>query len=280
MHRRSPFGLAIVAAAAALAVSGCGTFTTDVVARVGSVELTEDQLASLLRESLGDDAERAPLEAANSAITGFVIGESLRADLERLGVSVPRPPTDEATDGLTNATIDESFSLALEAWQSTPPQQFTRSDWSESYEAGPIESGITCTAHILLETEADATNALALVDAGTPFSEVAAALSIDEQSPGGVIPCSGTAAFANNFVAEYVDAALSAEIGVPVGPVESSFGYHIIVVRSFDDLRLDELEQLLVEPAVRFDLASRDLDIYINPRYGSFEGSRGSVSLG
>lgn len=279
MIRRSPLRLAIVTTAAALAASGCATFTnTDVAARVGDIELTEAELASLVRESVGDDVARAPLEAANTAITGFLLNESLRADLDRLGVEVPEQSSDE----LTNASLEQAFGLAFQAWQSTPPRPFTQSEWSQFYERGPIQSGITCTAHILVETEFEANDALALLEDGTPFADVAAAISLDEgsEASGAVIPCATTANFANANVGEYVDATLSAEIGVPVGPVQSQFGYHIILVRPFDEIELAELEPLLQEPAVRFELASADLDIYVNPRYGSFEGARGVVPLG
>lgn len=268
-----------MATATTIALSGCGTFTdTDVAARVEGVELTEAQLASLVRETAGADAERVPLDAANQAITAFVLDESLRADLDRLGASAPRP-----VDGaLTTASLEESFTLAFGAWQATPPQTFTDDQWSQFYSRGPVESGVTCTAHILVETEAEALAALDELADGAAFADVAAERSIDPGSKdsGGVLPCAPTGDFANSYIPEYVEPALAAEIGVPVGPAQSQYGYHIILVRPFDQIDTSELEPLLANPTIRFELASNDLDVYINPRYGSFEGARGIVALG
>ena len=279
MIRRSPLRLAVAAAATTVALSGCATFNdTDVAARVEGVELTEAQLASLVRETTGDDAVRAPLDAANQAITAFVLDESLRADLDRLGASAPRPDNDE----LTTASLQESFTIAFGAWQATPPQTFSEDEWSRFYSRGPVESGVTCTAHILVETEAEAFTVLDELDSGVPFAQVAAVRSIDPGSKdsGGVLPCASTGDFANSYIPEYVEPALAAEIGVPVGPAQSQYGYHIILVRPFESIDSAELEALLTNPTVRFELASTDLDIYINPRYGSFEGARGIVALG
>jgi parvulin-like peptidyl-prolyl isomerase len=117
--------------------------------------------------------------------------------------------------------------------------------------------------------------------AGDSFAELAAEYSIDPGSgqQGGVLPCSSTGTFANTYIPEFVDAALAADVGDPVGPVASQFGFHVILVRPFDDLG-DELDAVLAEPALRFDLVVTDLDGFVDPRYGTFDGARGVVPLG
>jgi len=54
---------------------------------------------------------------------------------------------------------------------------------------------------------------------------------------GGVIACTGTDEFRRSFVGPFVDGALSAEIDVPTDPIESDFGFHVIRVRPFDEVR-------------------------------------------
>jgi parvulin-like peptidyl-prolyl isomerase len=77
-----------------------------------------------------------------------------------------------------------------------------------------------------------------------------------------------------------VDAALAAEIGEPVGPVKSEFGYHIIVLRPSDQVDPAELAALYTDVTQRFQRAARDVDVYVDPRFGTFNSSSGVVALG
>jgi parvulin-like peptidyl-prolyl isomerase len=264
---------------AALAVSGCATFTdADVAVRVGDDQLSEDQLDELVRERLGDTTvDTAPMTVVNEIITTYVLDRALRADLAALGSPLPDVEGDVTVDSLTS-----SANLAFSAWQQTPPDPSLGASLRNRYELGPVESDITCTAHILVEDEAAARDVLARLDLGEDFGELAAELSIDPGSSddGGVLPCTTTSTFSQQYIPEYVAGALDAEIGEPTAPVESQFGFHVILVRPFDELTADELDQLLTIPQIRFDLAAADLDVYVNPRYGSFEGARGVVPLG
>ena len=67
---------------------------------------------------------------------------------------------------------------------------------------------------------------------------------------------------------------------MPVGPIESQFGYHVIRLRPLDDVSATELDDLLQQPSVRFGFAARGADVYINPRYGAFDPASGVVPLG
>jgi parvulin-like peptidyl-prolyl isomerase len=89
--------------------------------------------------------------------------------------------------------------------------------------------------------------------------------------------------FAGQFIAEYVQAALGAQVGVPVGPVQTQFGYHVILVRPYDELTPDDLAPISVDneaAQAAFDDAIERADIYINPRYGAFDPVSGVVPLG
>lgn len=278
MIRRRPLRSTLLLAVVALGTSACSTFTdTDVVARVGVVEMTDQQLAELLREQVGDEANRAPLELSNQIVTTFVLDAAVRADIARLGGDVPTP-----SGFLTAAGLQSDFQQAVQAWQAVQPRSFERAAWGDLYARGPADSGIVCTSHVLLDSEAEANDVLAELDRGASFADLAAERSTDPGSRvnGGVIECAVAQTFANSFVPEYVDAAFEADIGEPVGPVQSQFGFHVILVRPFDEIDDVELEPLVTDPAIRFDLATRSLDIYVDPRYGSFEGARGIVSLG
>ncbi|MGI9644513.1 MAG: peptidylprolyl isomerase, partial [Ilumatobacteraceae bacterium] len=103
---------------------------------------------------------------------------------------------------------------------------------------------------------------------GVPFPELAAERSTDTGSglQGGVLACTSTDEFRRNFVTPFVDGALDAEIDVPTDPVESDFGFHIIRVRPFDEVRA-ELDFNAPDFVTTFAVAQ--LDVWIDPRYGT-----------
>lgn len=122
---------------------------------------------------------------------------------------------------------------------------------------------------------------LARLAAGDEFADLATEYSTDSGGgSGGALPCSITSDFESQYIPEFVEAALDAEMGEPVGPVESQFGYHVILVRPYDDLTEGELLSIISSPQVRFDFASESIDVYVDPRYGDFDASRGITPLG
>lgn len=96
--------------------------------------------------------------------------------------------------------------------------------------------------HILVNTEEEAQEIMAALEAGESFVALAAAESTDTGSGanGGEL---GWAAV-TDFVGPFSEAAANAEIGALTGPVESEFGWHIIQVharenRTVTDQQLD-----------------------------------------
>jgi parvulin-like peptidyl-prolyl isomerase len=85
-----------------------------------------------------------------------------------------------------------------------------------------------CARHILVETEELANDLLSQIKDGADFSELAKANSIDPSgaSNGGDLSCFGR----GMMVPPFEEAAFSADVNTPVGPVQSQFGYHLILV--------------------------------------------------
>ncbi len=109
---------------------------------------------------------------------------------------------------------------------------------SEAYRNG-------CIKHILLETEEEALEVKARLDGGEDFATVAGETSIEPQAAqtGGDLGCSTL----NRYVPEFSVGALTAEIGVVTEPVQTEFGFHLILVDSIDD-------DAAVETAIRSQL--------------------------
>jgi peptidyl-prolyl cis-trans isomerase D len=97
--------------------------------------------------------------------------------------------------------------------------------------------------HILVATQEEAQDVLEALQGGETFTDLAAAVSTDQSNStsGGELGW----APATQYVDEFANAALEAEIGAFVGPIETEFGWHVLQVRAREDRELsaDELEQ-------------------------------------
>lgn len=94
--------------------------------------------------------------------------------------------------------------------------------------SNPLDWTVVCASHILVATEEEAITVLERLDAGEEFAAVAQEVSIDTGSgaQGGGLDCTPPSSFVGPFAA----ATMEAEIDVVTEPVESEFGFHVIVV--------------------------------------------------
>jgi parvulin-like peptidyl-prolyl isomerase len=136
----------------------------------------------------------------------------------------------EAYPGVTSASIDAFF------------QRETLRDAFSKHLAGSTENILYADVrHILVDTEERALEIIAALENGESFAELAAAVSTDTGSGArggelGMAPVS-------NYVDEFAEAVTNALIGEIVGPVESTFGFHVLQVRSREEREASENEQ-------------------------------------
>lgn len=96
-----------------------------------------------------------------------------------------------------------------------------------------------CLSHILVATEQEAVDARARIEAGEDFAAVAAAVGTDgTAAQGGSLGCAPL----SDYVAEFAQAAADAAVGVVSPPVQSQFGWHLILVESKEQPALDEIK--------------------------------------
>ncbi len=118
-----------------------------------------------------------------------------------------------------------------------------------------------CVRHILTATEPEIEDVLARLEAGEDFAAIADDVSLDTQSPGGVLPCPIPA---GSFPETFGEAASTAEIGQVTGPIQTEFGWHVLIVdqraapETFEELRSDPLA--FVHPTAVNDAWTRWLD--------------------
>jgi len=286
----------VLAAALTAVVSGCTTFSdNDAAARVDGVELTDAQLEELVGiypdPQTGAVGEATSGDAVRSAMTFWVQAQVFGQAIDDAGVEIDDAAIDEATQqassqlpsfsdlssGMQDFLVDFIASTSVLDQLETPDED----EQAAFYEQGPSASGVACVSHILVDTEEEALDVLAELESGADFATLAQERSTDEGSAqgGGVLPCTFTTTFENTYVGPFVDAALDAEMGVPTGPVESEFGYHVILVRPYEEV-VDELAGYFESRDFVVTRAIGEHDVFINPRYGTLDDRGLVVPLG
>jgi parvulin-like peptidyl-prolyl isomerase len=86
-----------------------------------------------------------------------------------------------------------------------------------------------CASHILVATEEEAIDVVSRLEAGDSFADVADDVSLDDVSVGGALQCPISAA---EFVGPFGAALATAPVGEITVPVQTEFGWHVILVDS------------------------------------------------
>ena len=112
----------------------------------------------------------------------------------------------------------------------------------------PLDWTVVCAAHILVETEDEAADVKARLDSGEDFAAVAGEVSVDPGSAasGGDLGCNSSA----GFVGPFATATMEAEIDVVTEPVESEFGFHVILVTQREEATPDVVRETMVRDAL------------------------------
>ena len=199
-----------------------------VVATVGGtpVYLTDVQRVALGQERVTDPADFRPDDPDFADVREEVVDQramALAAKADNLNL------TDEAARRLAaleermlgNLLVERRLEEAVteEALRELYVQQDALREPADQVRA----------AHLLVNTRAEAEAAIARVEGGESFAEVAAELSLDGATAGmgGDLDWFGR----DSFAPEFTEAAFATEPGNLSPPVETEFGWHVIDVR-------------------------------------------------
>jgi hypothetical protein len=229
-------------------------------------ELDAQILAWGTATQLPADDPALAADAAAQWASWWVRFTALQAWAEDTGIETTDADAEAATQ-----LIEESFpgtpvegNPALEqlvVWQTLVERISTDEDLrAAALEANPgIAGPLLCSRHILLETEDEATEVLALLEDGGDFAELASERSTDPSAAtnGGDLGCQPE----GTFVPEFEEAAFAAQAGDVVGPVETQFGFHIIEVLSLEDTPEEAVQEQLTQ-IVQGDLVQGTSPVY------------------
>ena len=242
VNRRVLLALSVTAVAAL--TTGCATFTdSSNVARVDDATLTNDDFQAQLVE-LGAPADQLlPAEAIRAQITTW-IQEQVAAD-DTAGISA-----DEA---------------------------------AERYDAGLESSGTICINGIVVEQQDSAAAVADELANGADFAELLETENLDPSlgEAGGDVGCITSDQIAEAGDVEFVQtaASLSADNPIDIAPLfdqqGNQFAWVVLEFRTFDELSPTDIDTV----TAAMDSAARlaNADVYVDPRYGTFDATTGQV---
>jgi parvulin-like peptidyl-prolyl isomerase len=293
--------LVSILALAALALAACGSGSNAVAATVDGEDITVSEIEALI-----DQGEETAIDKAQFAqFLGFEIQQRIitAAAEGDFGIDITEDEISAEADSIFEESNTEGVSreeflstnqVTEELLLRVAHQRLLETQVREALSgevAEPTQEEIDgviaeaeanyCASHILVATEDEANAVKDRLDAGENFAALATELSTDTGSgaAGGDLGCAPSA----NYVTEFADALTAAEVGVPTDPVESEFGFHIILVRE-DEIpeEADVIEQIkdsAVATATNewFFEQIEAAEVTVDEKYGTWDSSQPQV---
>lgn len=283
--------LLVLIAALGLVLAACGG-SSSTAATVDSTDVTVDDVNGLLYEVEGEltdpefaeyltaviwwtaTEQRAEMELAFVASEEEIDGEAESILLESgygddlEAFMSERNISEEGLDRIATQTlIGDAVAEDLASAGEMP----TIDDARQEIDENPLESTQVCASHILVETEDEAEATIARLDAGEDFAVVATEVSIDTGSgpAGGSLGCDSPAV----WVPEFAEATMAATVGEVTDPIETEFGFHIILVENRIVATADQVLAIMEQTAVNEWMieAITSADVTVVEQYGTWQ---------
>lgn len=222
-----------------------GADADTVIASLADRELT----AGMLDDLLPDGSNTVPSRIA-TVVESWLVANALELELTERGF----PITDEDRE-LAVAAVGErdGNDTEIQMLIDTVAISYTVGRWTDAEAANldePDPPNYLCSNHLLVVTEEEAQAALERFEAGEAFADLAIELSTGPSGPsGGDLGC----AVEGQFVPEFEEAAYAGAAGDVVGPVETTFGWHLIEIESVGPATVDNHPD--ADPAVLAQIA-------------------------
>ena len=292
MNKRTSFRVLPLLAMLGILLSACSGGGS-VAASVNGVDITDADVDSLISDDVEVTAEiRAQTLStmiqweivSQTAAGDFDIAptdEEIAAEQEVLLAEFGLESIDDfltaqqITQALLNGYLEQTIiQRELEDAFAAGVEDPTAEELAGERDTNPTAWIEVCARHILVETDDEATDVIARLDAGEEFGTVAGEVSIDTASgvDGGDLGCSAPYAYVDPFA----DATLEAPIGEVYGPVESQFGFHIITVDSREEVPDADIAEYLTLGAIDeaaeewFTEAIASADVTVDDSYGTW----------
>ena len=236
MKKRLNF-VAALGLAVTFAMPVQGQDANTVVATVNGKYITLGHMI-VARAILPEQYQQLPNEVLFEGILKQLVEQTLLADAfdGTLPKRIPISLENEQRSLIAGETLEEVLSQALneDAVKAAYDAQFADAEPSKEYNA----------SHILVETEEEALAIQADVDGGADFATVAKEKSTGPSGPnGGSLGWFGKGAMVPSFEA----AVVGLEVGAVSAPVQTQFGWHVIILNETRNTSAPELDAVRVE---------------------------------
>ena len=290
---------------ALLALSACSPFSNNsTAATVNGKSISRDTLEGYIAEF----ATNKQLEMVNGVVnaddargvlSGIIKAKAYNDYLVSVGkpltatqrASVMKSLADQGvadlSKNLQNLIVDINGATAAISSLKAPSASTIKRLYNES----PSLTGALCARHIVVKKKATAERLIAMLSNGANFASLAKKYSIEpaakksggalegQTSDGKPTPCMSILEYQQNFDPAFTAGVLAAKAGVPFGPVQSSFGWHVILLEKWDDVKAAALAVVNAQPGA--NLATGWLahaDITVDPAYGHWVPATGSIA--
>ena len=201
-----------------------GADSDTVIASIADRELS----AGMLDDLLPDGRNTVPSRIA-TVVESWLVANALELELAERGF----PITDEDRE-LARASVGErdGNDTEIQILIDTVAISYTVDRWTDAETASltvPDPPNYLCSNQLLVDTEEEAQAARERYEGGEAFADLAIELSTGPSGPsGGDLGC----AVEGQFGPEFEEAAYASSAGEVVGPVETTFGWHLIEIES------------------------------------------------
>ncbi len=286
-------------AVALVSLSACSFSTSTSAVRIGSDEVSVDEFERTVQQL----ADAGQLEFVNGRISGdtthSLLGVMLRGKAMTQVLALYGQPVTEAERNVVLDQLEQdpqsaqlppelrdlivnlnSSDLALQRISAPTPD-----DVAEMYADRPAKLGVMCMRHILVTDESTARKVLDLIDVGGDFVSLVGTYSTEPgaSTSGGILgdndnQCLALSLIQSQFDAGFTAGALQAKAGVAYGPVKSSFGWHLILIRPLAEIA-DSLDALLATDPGHTLLTGylATTPISVKSSYGRWDPSTGEI---
>lgn len=253
-----------------------------------TVEITHGEMNELVRSTTDSDEFVAlafggvrPPDLETVVLTQQLASAALQLEMAEVGAEVSDPDLEASEERMLNQLTNlypgaaDPLVEAGRLYEEVAYLQFLAQYQASQDvltvavvdEAAPGE-GNPCVSHVLVATDAEAQEVLERLEGGEDFADLATELSTDQGSAaaGGALGCAPS----SNYVGPFAAAVDEAELGEYVGPVETDFGFHVLVV---DRYEVDGVE----EASGRLRERLSGADITVDERLGTWDPSQFAV---
>lgn len=274
----------LIIAALTLAACGSGGGGGGVAATVNGEDITVEQVEALIT----GDGEEIP-KADFAGALGFLVQQQIVSDAAEADLDIVIPEEEvtaeatalfeESANGQTREEFLDAQGITEELLQQFAHSQLLVKEITETLQADleqPTQeeiAGLYCSSHILVATEQEANDVLSRIEAGEDFAALATELSTDTTSgaQGGDLGCETPDVYDPAFA----EALTTAEVDVPTDPVESEFGFHVILVRDDEEAAIETLTATAANEAANtwFTEQFEAAEVTVDETYGTWQAT-------